>query len=633
MKKHNSIFTFILLVSIMFNLSALAQKAREDIDDKYKWDFTDVYKTQSDWQVAKEELIKELPKIEAYKGVLTQSASNLLACFELSTKISREAGKLYLYANMPSDIDTRDMKFSGMTKELQQLFTDYSAKVSFIDPEILSTEWSVIEGYIKEEPKLKIYEKGLKDLFRQQKHTLSEAEERILALSNMATGTASSVYSTFQNAEMPNPEVTLSTGEKVVLSSAGYSKHRATPNRKDRELVFKEFWTNYQKFQATFGETLDGQVKAALYKSTARNYKSSLEAALDPKNIPTDVYHSLVNNVNKNLPAFHRYLTIKKRMMGLDTLKYLDIYAPSVKGVDLQYDYDEGQRIILEAFKPLGDSYTSVVEKAFNERWIDVYPSTGKRSGAYSGGVYDTDPYILLNYNGLYEDVSTTAHELGHTMHSYLSNKNQPYPTANYTIFVAEVASTFNEVLLFDYMIKTITDDNVKLSLLMERLDGFKGTLFRQTQFAEFELKMHEAAQAGKPLTGEVLSDMYMDIVKRYYGHDESVCFVDDYINMEWAYIPHFYYNFYVYQYSTSFTASNSLAEKVLNKEKGALENYLKFLSSGGSEDPIDLLKKAGVDMTSSDAFDNTIVSMNRVMDEIERILDKKKIKPVPIKG
>ncbi len=624
MKKNNSIITLLLIVGILFNLNVFAQRERAEIEDKYKWDFTDVYKTESDWQAAKEKLVKELPKIETYKGKLTKSAANLLACFELSTKINREAGKLYLYANMPSDIDTRNMKYSGMKKELQQLFTEYRANVAFIDPEILASEWETIESFVKEEPKLKMYEKGLKDLFRQQKHTLSEPEERIMAMSNMATGTASSVYSTFQNAEMPNPEVVLSTGEKAVLSSAGYSKHRAASNRDDRELVFEEFWTNYGKFQATFGETMYGQVKAALYRSTARNYKSSLEAALDPKNIPTDVYHSLVENVNKNLPAFHRYLKIKKRMMGLDTLKYLDIYAPSVKGVDLKYTYEEGQKIILEALKPLGDSYTSVVKEAFNERWIDVYPSTGKRSGAYSGGVYDTDPYILLNYNGLYEDVSTTAHELGHTMHSYLSNKNQPYPTANYTIFVAEVASTFNEVLLFDYMMKTIKDDDVKLSLLMERLDGFKGTLFRQTQFAEFELKMHEAAQAGKPLTGKVLSDMYMDIVKRYYGHDKGVCHVDDYINMEWAYIPHFYYNFYVYQYSTSFTASNSLAEKVLQKEKGALDNYLNFLKSGGSEDPIDLLKKAGVDMTSSEAFDKTIVSMNGVMDKIEKILNKK---------
>ena len=624
MRTNKMMFVLSLLLVLIFNLEIVGQTDRSEIDEKYKWNLTDVYKTEDSWKEAKEKLVKQLPEMEKFKGKLTLSASNLLDCFELSDKITREASKLFLYANMPSDIDTRNMKYSGMKKELQQLFTDYSSKVAFISPEILSTDWSVIEGFIKEEPKLKIYEKGLKDLFRQEKHTLSELEERILALSNMATGTASSVYSTFQNAEMPNPEVTLSTGEKAVLSSAGYSKHRATSNREDRELVFKGFWTNYKKFQATFGETLSGQVKARLYKATARNYKSSLEAALDPKNIPTEVYHSLIKNVNKNLPAFHRYLSIKKRMMGLDTLKYLDIYAPSVKGVELKYNYEEGQKIILEAFKPLGKSYTSIVEKAFNERWIDVYPTNGKRSGAYSGGTYDTAPYILLNYNGLYGDVSTTAHELGHTMHSYLSNKNQPYPTANYTIFVAEVASTFNEVLLFDYMMKTITNDNVKLSLLMERLDGFKGTLFRQTQFAEFELKMHEAAQAGKPLTGEALSDIYMDIVKRYYGHDKGICFVDDYINMEWAYIPHFYYNFYVYQYSTSFTASNSLAEKVLNKEEGALENYLAFLSSGGSDDPIELLKKAGIDMTGSEAFDKTIVSMTRVMDEIEKILDKK---------
>jgi len=624
MKKQNFTFILIILLGFFYSFNSFAQQERADIADKYKWDLTDIYRTESDWQEAKAALIIELPKIENYKTKLTQSASNLLACFELSSKISREAYKLYLYANMPSDLDTRDMKYSGMKKELQQLFTDYAAKVAFIDPEILSTEWSVIEGFIKEEPKLEIYEKGLKDLFRQKKHTLSEPEERILALSNMATGTASSVYSTFQNAEMPNPEVTLSTGEKAILSSAGYSKHRAASNRADRELVFEEFWTNYKNFQATYGETLYGQVKTALYRATARNYKSSLEAALDPKNIPTEVYHSLVDNVNNNLPSFHRYLKIKKRMMGLDTLKYLDIYAPSVKGVDLKYNYEEGQKIILEALKPLGEAYTSIVEKAFNERWIDVYPTTGKRSGAYSGGSYDTAPYMLLNYTGLYGDVSTTTHELGHSMHSYLSNKNQPYPMADYTIFVAEVASTFNEVLLFDYMIKTIKDDDVKLSLLMERLDGFKGTLFRQTQFAEFELKMHEAVKAGKPLTGEVLSEMYMDIVKRYYGHDEGICYVDDYINMEWAYIPHFYYNFYVYQYSTSFTASNSLAEKVLNKEEGALENYLAFLSAGGSDDPIPLLKKAGVDMTSSEAFDKTMDAMNRVMDEIEEILTKK---------
>jgi oligoendopeptidase F len=614
-----------LLLTLVFSLKIIAQTDRSEIDEKYKWNLADIYDSKDSWKEAKDALVAKLPEMEKFKGKLTQSADELLAYLELSSKIGKEASKLYIYANMHSDLDTRDMKYSGMTKELQQIFSDFSSKLAFVDPEILSVEWSVIEGFINEKPGLLVYKKYLKDLYLQKEHTLSEPEERILALSGMSSGISSSVYSTFSNAEMPKPEVILSSGEKVILSNSSYAKYRSSTNREDRELVFDEFWNNYKNYQATFGELLYGEVKNALFKSKARHYKSSLEAALKPKNIPTSVYHSLVENVNKNLPAFHRYLEIKKRMMGLDTLKYLDLYAPVTKGVDLQYNFDEAQGIILKSLQPLGEEYVATIKKAFSERWIDVYPTTAKRSGAYSNGAfYDGHPFMLLNYNGLYEDVSTTTHELGHTMHSYFSNKTQPFPLADYTIFVAEVASTFNEVLLFDYMIKTIKDDDVKLSLLMKRLDGFKGTLFRQTQFAEFELKIHEAVQAGKPLTGEVLSEMYMDIVKRYYGHEEGVCYVDDYINMEWAFIPHFYYNFYVYQYSTSFTASNSLAERVLSKEDGAIENYLAFLGSGGSDYPIELLKKAGIDMTSSEAFDKTIVSMNRVMDEIEKILDRK---------
>jgi oligoendopeptidase F len=311
--------------------------------------------------------------------------------------------------------------------------------------------------------------------------------------------------------------------------------------------------------------------------------------------------------------------------LGVDTLKYLDLYAPVVADVDLGYKYEEAVEILLEALKPLGNEYVSTVKKAVDNRWIDVFATPGKRSGAYSNGAfYDGHPFILLNYKELYEDVSTLAHELGHTMHSYFSNKTQPYPLADYVTFVAEVASTFNEVLLFNYMIDKIEDDNVKLSILMNWLDRFKGTLFRQTQFAEFELKIHETAEAGKPLTGDDFTKIYFDIVKRYYGHEDNICYVNDYIDMEWAFIPHFYYNFYVYQYSTSFTASISLAEKVMNKEKDALGNYITFLSSGGSDYPIELLKKAGVDMTTDEPFDKTIEAMNFVMDEIENILDKK---------
>lgn len=626
--KNVTLLTKVVLFTVFSMFAAMnsySQKTRSEIADQYKWNLSDIYPSDEAWRAAKDELTQELDEVDQFKGTLTQSAENLLKCLEWNSDVSKEASKLYIYVGMNSDLDTRNMKYTGMKQELQQLFSDFGAKAAFIEPEILTADWSTIDGFIKEEPKLEVYRMGLQKMFRTKTHTLSEKEERIMALSGMISGTAQQVYSTFSNAEMPKPEVTLSDGEKVALGSAQYSKYRASGNRADREIVFDAYWNNYAKFKATFGETLYGNVKTHMFQAKARNYQSSLEAALYPNNIPTDVYHSLVDNVNKNLPAFHRYLEIKKRMMGVDTLHYYDLYAPVVKDVDLKYTYEDAKKIILQALKPLGNEYISVIEKAINNRWIDVYPTPGKRSGAYSNGAfYDGHPFILMNYTDLYDDVSTMAHELGHTMQSYFSNKTQPYPLADYEIFVAEVASTFNEVLLFNYMINNVTDDDVKLSLLMNWLDRFKGTLFRQTQFAEFELKIHEVAEAGKPLTGDDFSKIYTDIVDRYYGNDEGICKVDDYINMEWAFIPHFYYDFYVYQYSTSFTASISLAEKVMSGDKEALKNYMNFLSAGGSDYPIALLKNAGVDMTSSEPFEKTIDAMNKVMDEIEKILDKK---------
>ncbi len=606
-------------------MNTYSQKERATIADKYKWNLTNIYKTEDAWKVDKTRIAEQMQEITRFKGTLTQSAQSLLKCLEFNSNLSKEATKLYIYASMHSDLDTRVMKFNGMQQELQQMFSDFGAKAAFIEPEILTAEWETIEKFIKEEPKLEVYRMGLENMFRTKKHTLSEAEERIMALSGMVSGVPQSVFGTFSNAEMPEPEVTLSDGEKVKLNSATYSKYRASGNRADREIVFENYWDNFAKFKGTYGEMLYGNVKKDVFYARARHYESALESALYPNNIPVEVYHSLVDNVNKNLPAFHRYLDIKKRMLGVDTLKYLDLYAPVVEDLDLKYTYDEAVKITLDALKPLGDDYMSVVKKATEERWIDVYPTPGKRSGAYSNGAfYDGHPFILLNYTELYNDVSTLVHELGHTMHSYLSNKNQPYPLSDYQIFVAEVASTLNEVLLFNYMLEKVEDDDVRLVLLMNWLDSFKGTLFRQTQFAEYELKIHEEVEKGKPLTGDEFSAIYTDIVNRYYGHDKGVCKVDDYISMEWAFIPHFYYNFYVYQYSTSFTASISLAEKVMEGDKEALESYLAFLSSGGSDYPIELLKKAGVDMTTSAPFDKAIESMNKVMDEIEKILDKK---------
>jgi oligoendopeptidase F len=616
---------FMIVIWTLLSGNTYCQKIRSEIADKYKWDLTGIFKSDADWRAAKDAISLKIKDVEKFKGTLTGSAANLLSCLEFNSQLNKEATRLFIYAGMNSDLDTRNMNYTGMKQELQQMFSDFGAKSAFIQPEILTADWSVIDNFIKSEPKLEPYRMSLDNLFRTKKHTLSENEEKIMALSGMIGGVAGSIYNVFSNAEMPAPEVTLSDGKKVLLTGTAYGRYRTLANRDDRKKVFETFFNNLEKFKAVYGEMLYGNVQKDIFQAKARHYDSSLESALYPNNIPVGVYHSLVDNVNKNLSAFHRYLQIKKRMMGVDTLKYSDLYAPVVKDVDLKYSYEEASKIVLEALKPMGKDYVATIKRAIDERWIDVFPTPNKQSGAYSNGsMYDGHPFILLNYNDSYMDVSTLAHELGHSMQSYLSNKKQPYPLADYPIFVAEVASTFNEVLLFNYMIKNETNDDIKLSLLMNWLDGFKGTLFRQTQFADFELKIHEAAEKGLPLTGETLSKMYLDMVKSYYGSDKGICKIDNYLEMEWAYIPHFYYNYYVYQYSTSFTASIALAEKVMSGDANALNRYIEFLSSGGSDYPIELLKKAGVDMTTSEPLEKTIGSMNKVMDEIEKILDKK---------
>jgi oligoendopeptidase F len=627
--KHFFLKTKLLLIAVLVliaSLNSYSQKSRAEIQDKYKWNLTDLFQSDEAWRASLNALTPKLDEVEKFKGTLTKSGQNLLKGLQYNAEVSKTAAKLYIYAAMNSDLDTRDMKYTGMKQELQQLFSNFGAKAAFFEPEILTADWATIDGFIKNEPKLEDYRIGLENMFRTKKHTLSEPEERIMALASMVAGVPQSVYGTFSDAEMPKPTATLSNGEKIEIGSSEYSQLRASANRNDREIVFKAYWDNYAKFRASYGEMLYGNVKADMFSAKARHYDSALESALYPSNIPVEIYHSLVDNVNKSLPAFHRYLKIKKRMLGVDTLKYLDLYAPVVKNIDLKYSYDEATKIVLEALKPMGAEYVSTVKKAIDERWIDVLPTPGKQSGAYSNGAdYDGHPYILLNYNNLYNDVSTLAHELGHTMHSYFSNKTQPYPKADYETFVAEVASTFNEVLLFNYIIGTVKDDDVKLSILMNWLDNFKGTLFRQTQFAEFELKIHEEAEKGNPLTGDIFSKIYKDIVNKYYGHDQGICKVDDNISMEWAYIPHFYRSFYVFQYSTSFTASISLAEKVMSGDPKALKSYMEFLSAGGSDYPVELLKKAGIDMNTTEPFEKTVASMNKVMDEIEKILDKKK--------
>ena len=614
----------LLLISLLTAAipAAAQQKERSAIPDKYKWDLTHLYPDDAAWRAAKEKVAAEIPKLAEFKGTLASAPGRLAGALDAANAVSKELVRVYIYANMKSDEDTRVSQYQGMQQEMQQLAAKFAAETSFMEPEILKIERGTIDRFVASEPRLKTYRVYLDDINRRAAHTLTDGEERLLAASSIATSAPSTIYGIFSDAEFPYPTVTLSDGRPVRLDSANFSVLRASRNREDRQKVMSAYFTALGSFRGTFGSTMSGQVHSDVFYARARRYDSALEAALDGPNIPKSVYTRLVDGVNKHLPTFHRYLGLRKKMMGVAELHYYDLYAPLVASVDTNYSPEEAQKHIMAALAPLGPEYLAGAGRAFNERWIDLFPNPGKRAGAYSNGAaYDVHPYMLLNYNGKYNDVSTLAHELGHTMHSFLSNKTQPFALAAYPTFVAEVASTFNEALLIDYMLKTITDDSTKLALLGNYLENIKGTVFRQTQFAEFELRTHEMAEKGEPLTGDALSKLYGEITRKYYGHDKGVSVVDDYIAHEWAFIPHFYRNFYVFQYATSFTASSALAEKVMAGDPAATKRYLAFLSAGGSKYPIDLLREAGVDMTTDEPLELTMKTMNRVMDEMDRLL------------
>ncbi|MGC1448710.1 MAG: oligoendopeptidase F [Candidatus Sulfotelmatobacter sp.] len=614
---------------VLFALSTLVSQAQEHdrskVPDEYKWDLTSIYPSDQAWRTAKEKLASEFPKLRQFQGTLASSASRLADALETQSNLDKEFTRLYVYASMNSDQDTRVSSYQAMQQEMIQLGSVLGTEEAFIEPEILKMDNATIERFLAQEPRLHVFRHYLEDIARRRAHTLSTPEEKLLAGSSVMASGPSSVYSIFADADFPYPSVILADGKTVKLDKAAFSLNRASSSREDRQKVMEAFFTALGKYRGTFGSMMNSNVQTSVFYAHARNYDTSLQAALDEPNIPVSVYSRLVDGVNRNLPTFQRYLKLRKRMMALPELHYYDLYAPLVSSVDTKYPVDVAEQNILEALAPLGPEYAAGAKRAFTERWIDMYPTEGKTSGAYSNGAaYDVHPYMLLNYNGKYDDMSTLAHELGHTMHSYFSNKTQPYPMSSYPTFVAEVASTFNEALLIDYMLKKIKDDATRLALLGNYLESIKGTVFRQTQFAEFELRMHEMVEKGQPLTGDALSKLYSQIVKKYYGNDQGVCIVDDYIANEWAYIPHFYNSFYVFQYATSFTASSALSEKVLSGEPGATEHYLKFISAGKSKYPIELLKDAGVDMTTDEPLELTVKKMNRVMDEMEKLLDKK---------
>lgn len=624
----NNNFIKVSIISLIFfgSVVILPQvKERSEVPDKYKWNLSDIYPTIQDWQKSGKEIQSGIKEIAEYKDKLSESAATLKKALDVYFNTLKEFYKYTTYASRLSDENLSISENQELTQIANNIGTEFSEKTAFIRPELLQIEPEKMQKFFSEEKDLSIYKMFIDDIQRMREHTLSESGEQILASFGLAAGTPADVYNIFYNSEMPYAKVKISSGEEITLSPAAFSKYRSTDNREDRVKIFEAFFNNYGKFKNTIGTNLAGKVKVDYIYAKNRNYKTSLEASVDAPNVPESVYRNLIEQINNNLPTLFRFLNLKKKMLGLDTLHYYDLYTPIVDEVEMKFTVEEGQKVILNALQPLQDEYISTLNTAFKNRWIDYIPNVGKRSGAYStGGAYDVHPFILMNWTDDYESVSTLAHELGHTMHSFFSNKNQPFVTSDYSTFVAEIASTFNENLLNDYMVKNAKSDKEKLYILGSFLELMRTTIFRQTMFAEFELKIHELIENNEPVTGEVMSTLYYDLVKKYYGHYKGVSVVDPYIANEWAYIPHFInYTYYVYQYSTSLIYATALAEKVINEGKPAVDDYYNILKGGSSLYPVDLIKKAGIDPLSSEAFELTMNKMNKIMDQMEKILNE----------
>ena len=608
--------------------SAAHAVERSQVPTRYKWDLTSLYPSAAAWTKAKDQLTRRVPTMARFQGHLGASADSLHTALSAMMEIGRDLSRLYQYASQLGDEDTRVSRHLEMRGAAEQLGVQFRSASAYVRPEILVIGPDQVRRFIAEDARLKDYRPSLEDLLRYEPHTLSAGEEKVAAQAGRMTNSGNTIRDVFNNAELPWPTVTLASGDRVRLDDAAYTEYRQSANRADRDTVFRAFFGAHREFQGTYGAALNAQVQGQIFDRDVHQYTSCLEAALFGDNIPTRVYTQLLDDVHANLPTLHRYLRLRQRMMGLDQLRYEDLYAPIVKDVDLRFTPEEAMATTLDALAPLGAAYVDTLERGFASRWVDWMPTTGKSSGAYSTGVYGVHPYQLQNFTGLYDEVSTLAHESGHSMHTFLADAHQPYVTHDYATFVAEVASTLNENLLFHYMLERTQDTPTRLYLLGSYLDNLRGTLFRQTLFAEFELEMHEMAEKGETLSGENLSKLYLEIVRRYYGDAQGVCKVDPLYAVEWSYVPHFFYDFYVYQYATSIVASTALANGIRDEQaqgKGTAKRdaYLNLLASGSSEYPIDLLKKAGVDMTTSAPFKAAMREMNAVMDEMEKLLKK----------
>ncbi|WP_067729587.1 oligoendopeptidase F [Oceanobacillus damuensis] len=591
---------------------------RSEVPLDSTWRLEDIFTTDEQWQEERKQLQQDIPKIEEYKGKLSESADALYGVLKLQDELSERLGKLFTYSHMRYDQDTTNSFYQGMNSQAETILTVASSAMSYIVPEVLKMDEEKINRFLEEKEELQLYRKVLDEINRQRPHVLSEREEALLAEASEPMSSSATTFGMLNNADLTFPAIKNEDGEEVDVTHGRYSTFLESKDRRVREDAFKAVYDTYGKFKNTFSSTLSGNVKTDNFSAKIRNYESARQSALDNNNIPEQVYDNLVEAVNEKLSLLHRYTELRKKVLEVDELHMYDLYTPLVKDVEMKVSYEQAKDYVTKGLKPLGSDYAEILKEGFENRWIDVEENKGKRSGAYSSGAYGTNPYILMNWQDDVNNTFTLAHELGHSVHSYYTRKYQPSRYGNYSIFVAEVASTTNEALLNDYLLKNLEDEKQKLYILNHFLEGFRGTVFRQTMFAEFEHDIHVRAQNGEALTADKLTEIYYELNKKYYG-DAVVS--DEEVGLEWARIPHFYYNYYVYQYATGYSAATALANNILEGAEGAVDRYLDFLKAGSSDYPIEVLKKAGVDMTSKQPILDALDVFEEKLNEMEKLL------------
>lgn len=590
-------------------------KTRDEIDSTFKWKVDKMYTNSEAWEEDLKILKLKAPKMESFSGKLGK-AEELLSFLESNVEIERLLDKLLVYAHLRSDEDTAKAEFQVLKNKIDAYGAEVSSVTAFFVPELLSLKDGAVHESIANLPGLKLYEFYLRDILEQKPHILSSEGEKLLASVSDCLNAPGNIFGMLTNADMTFPSIKDESGNEIELTEGNYSSFIKSKDRRVRKDAFEALFKTYNGFRNTLTTSLTSSIKNFIFNAKTRNYSCALESSLKPNNIPLEVYSNVVDTINNNLSSLHKYVSLKKKFLGLDEMHMYDLYVPMVDAGEDHIEYADGVKIVLDGIKPLGKEYLDIFKEGISEGWVDVFENRGKRTGAYSWGCYDSMPYVLLNYNYKLNDVSTLAHEMGHSIHSYYSKKNQPYIYSHYELFCAEVASITNECLLIDYLIKNETDKKKRLFLINQQLEGIRTTVFRQCMFAEFEKVTHENIEEGNPLSPEDLCEIYHDLNVKYFGPEMVV---DEGIDMEWSRIPHFYNDFYVYQYTTGFAAANSFSKMIVHEGESAVERYKGFLKSGGSDYPINLLKKAGVDMSTPKPLEDTI----RMFDELLEMLEK----------